>query len=445
MTLREFPHPSRSRAGRESARGRVSARATPVPVVVIGAGHAGLAMSRCLSDLGVEHVVLERGEVANSWRRERWDSLRLLTANWQTRLPGFAYTGPAPDDFMTMPEVVSFISAYAQAAAAPVHTGTTVTSVRPLAEGYRVVTNRGDWRCQAVVLASGAANVPVVPALRDHLPPSVVSVTPHDYRGPDQLPDGGVLMVGASATGVQLADEIHRSGRPVTLCVGEHVRMPRVYRGRDIQWWMHLAGLLDQRYDEVDDLARARRVPSPQLVGSPERRSLDLNALSDRGVRLVGRLAGLDGRRLMFSGALRNHGALADLKLGRLLDTLDAWAEVSGVASEVAAAERFAPTRLDPSPLLGLDLGRGEIRTVVWASGFRPDYSWLDVPVLDHKGRLRHDGGVVASPGLYALGLTFMRRRKSSFIHGAEDDARDLSRHLKGYLDGQVRAAAGAV
>jgi putative flavoprotein involved in K+ transport len=245
-----------------------------------------------------------------------------------------------------------------------------------------------------------------------------------------------VLVVGASATGLQLADEIQRSGRPVTIAVGEHIRMPRLYRGRDIQWWLEAVGVLDERHDEVDDIVRARRVPSPQLVGSPQRRTLDLNALQDQGVEIVGRLAGISGSRLQFSGSLRNHCAMADLKLERLLERIDRWVAERRVGDLVAAPERCAPTRVPATPRLALDLAKERIATVIWATGFRPDYSWLHVPVLDPKGRLRHDGGVVASPGLYALGLNFMRRRKSSYIHGAEEDVRDIGAHLLRHLRG---------
>jgi putative flavoprotein involved in K+ transport len=411
-----------------------------VTTLVIGAGHAGLAMSRCLTQRSIDHVILERGEVANSWRRERWDSLRLLTPNWQARLPGLRYSGPEPDGYMSMSQAIDFVDAYAGAVSAPIETQTTVTSVRPMNEGYLVITDRGNWRCDTIVLASGAFNIPVVPKVSEAIPPSIAMVTPTSYRRPDQLEDGGVLVVGASATGLQLADEIHRSGRPVTLAAGEHVRMPRLYRGLDIQWWMEAAGVLDARYDEVDDITRARRVPSPQLVGTPERSTLDLNSLTDRGVRLVGRLMGVRDGHAQFSGALRNVCQLADLKMSRLLDGIDEWARRSGKADEVASPERFEPTRVDDSHRLGLDLRSGEVRTVVWATGFRPDYSWLDVPVLDRKGRIRHDGGVVEAPGLYVMGLPFLRRRKSSFIHGAGDDARDLCAHLAGYLD-QVYAS----
>jgi putative flavoprotein involved in K+ transport len=405
-----------------------------VDVVVIGAGHAGLAMSRSLSEGSIDHVVLERGGIANSWKRERWDSLRLLTPNWQSRLPGYCYTGAEPDGYMTMPEVVEFIGRYARIIGAPVRTETTVMSVSAADDGYHVVTDHGQWRCRAVVIASGAHNIPAVPPLGVSLPRSLRALTPMEYRNPGQLDDRGVLVVGASATGLQLADEIHRSGRHVTVAVGEHIRMPRVYRGLDIQWWLDAVGILDERYDEVDDIVRARRVPSPQLIGTPQRSTLDLNMLTETGVDIVGRLVGINDGKAQFSGSLRNHCAMADLKLGRLLETIDAWAQHSGKSGEVAAPERFAATRVEDAPRLSLDLASGRIGTIIWATGFRPDYQWLHVPALDRKGLLRHDGGIVDMPGLYVLGLNFMRRRKSSFLHGAEDDVRDLSAHLAAYL-----------
>jgi putative flavoprotein involved in K+ transport len=403
--------------------------------VIIGAGHAGLAMSWCLAERSIDHVVLERGEVANSWRTERWDSLRLLTPNWQSRLPGYGYEGDDPDGFRTMPETIEFIARYASVIAAPVRTHTQVTRVRASGEGYEVVTSQGTWQCDAVVLATGACNVAQVPALAAALPTSIDTLTPVQYRNPGQLADGGVLVVGASASGIQIADEIQRSGRPVTLAVGEHVRVPRMYRDKDIQWWMDAAGVLDERYDAIDDIERARNVPSLQLAGSNERRTIDLNALSAIGVKLIGRLAGINGEKAQFSGSLRNLCALADLKMNRLLDAIDVWATENGLDSEVVAPHRFEATRIEASPPLGIDLSRGAIRTVIWATGFRPDYSWLDVPVLDRKGRVRHDGGVVDAPGLYLMGIPFLRRRKSSLIDGAGDDARDLSAHLASYLD----------
>jgi putative flavoprotein involved in K+ transport len=378
--------------------------------------------------------LLERGDVANSWRRERWDSLRLLTPNWQSRLPGLRYGGPDPDGYMTVPEVTEFIERFAKVSRAPVRTGTTVTSLRQAGNGYRVTTEGGELACRTVVIASGACNRPSVPQFRDAVPASVAQLTPFDYRDPGGLPDGGVLVVGASATGVQLAAELRRSGRPVTLSVGEHVRLPRTYRGRDVLWWMETAGVWGQRYDEIDDLTRARRLPSPQLVGTPERTTLDLNTLTELGVELVGRLAAVRDGRGLFSGGLRNVFSLADLKMNRLLGTFDEWAKTNGREAEVGSAERFARTRSPSSTRLQLDLGSGEIRSIVWATGFRPEYDWLDVPVLDAKGQLRHEGGVIDSPGLYALGLPVLRRRRSTFICGIEDDAREVIDHLTRYL-----------
>jgi putative flavoprotein involved in K+ transport len=381
--------------------------------------------------------VLERGEVANSWRRERWDSLRLLTPNWQSRLPGLHYEGPDPDGYMTMGEVTAFIERFAAVSRAPVRTGVNVTSVRPAGDGYHVMTTHGEIRCRAAVIASGACNQPTVPGFSAAVPAFVEQLTPFDYRDPAKLPDGGVLVVGASATGVQLAAELQRSGRPVTLSVGEHVRLPRTYRGRDVLWWMDASGLWDQRYDQVEDLTRARRLPSPQLVGTPERATLDLNALASMGVELVGRWAAVRDGRALFSGGLRNVFSLADLKMERLLDTFDERAKADGYEAEAGPPERFALTRVPESTRLQLDLRGGEIRAIVWATGFRPDYGWLDVPVVDAKGQLRHEGGVVDRPGMYALGLPVLRRRKSTFICGIEDDAREVIDHLARYLAGR--------
>lgn len=404
--------------------------------VVIGAGHAGLAMSHCLTSRSIDHVVLERGEVANSWKTERWDSLRLLTPNWQSRLPGYGYEGADPDGFRTMPETIAFIESYAEKCQAPVQTHTPVTSVTIADGGYRVSTPRGEWLCRTVVVASGACNTPRVPSFAEAIPAGITTITPKEYRNPSQVPDGGVLVAGASATGTQLAEELQLSGRPVTLSVGEHIRAPRVYRGKDIKWWMDVAGVMDDPYDEQDDIVRARGVPSLQLAGTTDRRSVDLNRLTSLGVRLVGRLAGIQNGRAQFSGSLRNQCEMADLKMNRLLDRIDEWARTIALNGDTDPPQRFEPTRVEHAPPLGLDLASGEIRTIIWATGFRPDYSWIDVPVIDRKGRIKHDGGVVEAPGMYVMGIPFLRRRKSTFIDGAADDARDLSAHLASYLDG---------
>jgi putative flavoprotein involved in K+ transport len=406
-------------------------------------------VSRCLTERAIDHVVLERGEVANSWRTERWDSLRLLTPNWQCRLPGRQYNGDDPDGFMSAAEVATFIADYGADISAPVHTGTPVTGVRHNSDsGYVVATPAGEWHCDTVVLASGAFNRPHLPEAAAAMPPSVRMLTPAEYRSAHDLADGGVLVVGASATGVQLAQEIQLSGRQVTLAVGEHVRGRRMYRGRDLHWWMDVSGVLHERYDEVDDIVRARRVPSMQLAGTAALTDVDLNALTAIGVQIVGRLAMVRDNVALFSGSLRNKCELADLKLGRLLNTIDEWATTNGLDDSVLPSHRFEPTAVPTEPTLMLDLERSGITTVLWATGFRPDYSWLDVDVVDAKGMIRHDGGVVTeAPGMYLIGMPFLRRRNSSFIDGACDDAQDLIIAIAEHLDrvaADRRTAAGS-
>ena len=332
---------------------------------------------------------------------------------------------------MNMPEVIDFLSDYADHISAPVEEDTVVTSVRRFHDGYMVLTNRGAWLCSTLVLASGACNIASIPKIADAIPASVRRLTPLQYQSPDQLDDGGVLVVGASATGVQLAKEIRASGRDVTISVGEHIRLPRIYRGRDIKWWMDVTGVLDMNYQEVEDLNRARKLSSLQLAGSDDHQSLDLNTLSDAGVEIVGRFAGMNEGRAQFSGGLGNMCSLADLKMNRLLESIDEWILEQDSQIDCQPVERFEPTRLSREPTLQLDLNDGGIKTIIWATGFRPDYSWLDVPVFDRKGNLRHDGGIVDAPGMYVLGLPFLRKRNSTLIDGVGDDAAFLADHLK--------------
>jgi len=362
-----------------------------------------------------------------------------LTPNWQSRLPGHAYAGDDPDGFMTMQEVVAFLQRYAKLSRTPVVTGARVTRVTQRDGGYEVATGQGPWRCRKLVIASGACNIATSPSQSAGLPDKVTSLTPLQYRNPGLLPDGGVMIVGASASGIQLAREIRAAGRRVVLCVGEHVRVPRTYRGQDIQWWMDAIGAMDVRYDAIEDIERARRLPSLQLIGTPERVTVDLNSLRKAGVELAGRLVGVSDSKVQFSGSLANYCALADLKMNRLLAGIDDWVNANGFAERFLAPHRYEPTDVGSETRLSLDLVDAGIGSVIWATGYRPDYSWLDVPVLDRKGRIRHDGGIVAAQGMYVIGLPFMRRRKSSFIDGAGDDAADLAAHLCQNL---ARAAA---
>jgi putative flavoprotein involved in K+ transport len=395
-------------------------------VVVIGGGQAGMAMSRCLVDDGVAHVVLERGRVGERWRSERWDSLRLLTPRWQARLPGFSYEGPDADGYMTRSEVIAYLDAYARSFGAPVESGVTVTAVER-GDRYRVTTDRGVWSAAAVVVATGHCDRPAVPAFAAGIPDDAVQVVPTRYRNAGELPAGGALVVGASATGLQLAAEIHGSGRPVTLAVGRHARLPRTYRGRDVMWWLDRAGVLSDGVADVADLEASRRQPSLQLVGSPERRTLDLGALQDIGVRLAGRAVAAEGGRVRFADDLGASLAAADARLARLLLRLDAY--IARTGEDVPAPEPIRPIHPAPAPT-SIDLRAAGIRTVLWATGYRRSYPWLKLPVLDARGEIRHEGGITAEPGLYVLGLQFLRRRNSSWLDGVGEDARALADHL---------------
>jgi putative flavoprotein involved in K+ transport len=403
--------------------------------IIIGGGQAGLAMSRCLLDRGIDHVVLERGRVAERWRSERWDSLRLLTPRWQSRLPGWRYRGVDPHGYMSMPELIEYLEGYAGSFAAPVQTGTTVRAVAPDPGGYCVSTDAGILRAPNVVIATGACDRPAIPAMAARLPGTIYQTAPTRYRSPRDLPPGGVLVIGASASGLQLADELQAAGRAVTLAVGSHTRLPRQYLGRDIMWWLDGAGMLDRRTDEVRDLAAARTEPSLQLVGRPDHRSLDLGVLLARGVRLTGRLVGVDGDLVSFADDLDDNLRTADARLARLLDRIDAFAAEHGLAGPGERPRPIGPIRAPA----GFGLRAAGIGTVIWATGFRRHYPWLRVPVLDRRGELRHDGGITPAPGLYALGLPFQRRRKSTFIDGVGDDAAALADDIAARV---TRAAA---
>ena len=400
-----------------------------IDTVIIGGGQAGLAMSRSLSDLGVEHVVLERGKVAQRWRSQSWDSLHLLTPNWMTRLPGFEYEGDNRDGYMSVPELIALLERYAVSSQAPLLTDTDVQSVERSIHGFRVATNRGIWWASSVVVATGYCERPAVPAMSRSLSPSVRQMTSTDYRRPEQLPPGGVLIVGASSTGVQLADEIQRSGRHVTLAVGRHTRLPRRYRGHDIFYWLDRLGVLSQRADAVHNIERSRHQPSLQLVGRSDHSSLDLAVLHERGVRLMGRVRDIAGDRLTFADDLGATTAAADIKMTEILTKIDRFVQASGVAA--APPERFDQTALLASVIpCRLDLKDEHIHTVIWATGYRRSYPWLRVPAFDFRGEITHKDGVTPVRGLYVLGLNFQRRRNSSFIDGVGDDAQVIANEI---------------
>ncbi|HSB86435.1 MAG TPA: NAD(P)-binding domain-containing protein [Ilumatobacteraceae bacterium] len=400
-----------------------------IDTVVIGAGQAGLAASRHLAERGVDHVVLERGRTAERWRSERWDSLRLLTPNWMSDLPGWSYRGRDPHGYMTAAEVAGYLHGYADALSAPVIADSAVVNLERLDDRFKVITTAEHWRSANVVIATGWCDLPAVPEMSRRLDRSIAQVAPSSYRNPGSLPDGGVLIVGASATGVQLADELADAGRDVVLAVGSHSRLPRLYRGMDIFWWLKQIGSLDRTIDELPNAVTARTEPSLQLVGRPDHRNLDLTTLRDLGVELAGRVTGIDAHHVSFRPDLAANVAAAHVRMRRVLAQIDRHIDQSGLAAEV----------FDPEPqqsltvtehLDRLDVRARGITSVIWATGYRRSYPWLHVPVLDERGEIRQHRGVTPVDGLYVLGQRFQHRRNSNFIDGVGRDAAFVVDHL---------------
>lgn len=394
--------------------------------VIIGGGQAGLAMSRCLVEHGVDNIVLERGRLGERWRSERWDSLRLLSPNWMARLPHYQYEGDDPDGFMTMPEYIRYLDAYAESFEAPVHTGTTVRSVER-ADGNRFVveTNRGTWSAYNVVVATGYCNEPRVPAFARDLSGEIHQLTPLNYRNPAQLPGGNILVVGASATGTQIADELMASGREVTVSVGTHVRLPRRYRGKDVLHWMVSMGAFRAPADPAEE----RLSPPPQLVGTPENRDLDLAVLQDRGARLVGRAVSAKGHQVSFADDLQATVEQADRQMEQVLGKIDAYI-AEHVADDVPAPDPIRRVGVGTAPRQ-IALNDEGITCVVWATGYKRRYPWLKVPVLDGTGDIRHQRGVTPEPGLYVLGMRFQVTKGSNLIDGVGADAEAIAHHLE--------------
>jgi putative flavoprotein involved in K+ transport len=384
--------------------------------VIVGAGQAGLALSRVLRASGHDHVVLERGRVGERWRSQRWDSLRLLTPNWLNGLPHAARL-PDPDGFLDRAGVIAHLEGYA--AGAPVEEDTSVLRVARTRRGYHVETDRGALAAGSVVIATGDCDVPRLPGAAA-VPSSVAQLHTSAYRRPGQLPDGAVLVVGGGPSGQQLAAELRRAGRHVVLAVGRHARMPRTYRGRDVFTWLEATGQLTAHVDDVPDLAAARRAPSLPVSGSGE--ALGLDALDRLGVVVAGRLRAFAGRRALFADDLEDRVRDAERRSRRVLAGIDAHIERTGTPAP--PADPPPPVRLGRGPRT-VDLT--DFGAVLWATGYRRSFPWLDVPVHDGRGELAHREGITRAPGLYVLGLRFQRRRNSHFIGGVGDDAAHIA------------------
>ncbi len=399
-------------------------------VLVIGAGQAGLAVSNLLTAAEVDHVVLERGRTGERWVSQRWDSLRLLSPNWMTRLPGWSYRGGDPNGFMSAREVAGYLQSYAKSFDAPVVNGAAVHAVDRRHGRYWVASDAGEWSADAVVLATGFCDQSSVPRAGGRLHPSIHQLTADRYRNPADVPDGGVLVVGASATGAQLADELAGAGKDVVLAVGRHTRLPRRYRGRDIYWWLDSMGVLD-RVSEQHGHDRPA-TPSLQIVGSDESREIDLPSLVERGIRLAGRVIGVDAGSIAVADDLPATTAAADMRLAALLQRVDDHAAITSPNQEVGAAHRpRGSTGVRAQFASSVDLPAAGIRSVIWATGYRRRYPWLHVPVLDAAGEIVQTAGRTPARGLMVVGQYCQTRRSSSSLDGVRYDAAVVVDHLR--------------
>lgn len=392
-----------------------------VETIVIGAGQAGLAMSWHLSQRGCEHLVLERARIAERWRTQRWDSLYFQFPNWGLELPGHPpYAGGPPDAFAHRSEVWGFLEEYAAAVRAPVRCGVEVSALRgDEKNGYRLVTPHGTLRARSVVVATGPYQRGRIPSFHHGLPPSVLQVHAGDYRNPASLPDGAVVVVGSGASGCQIADELVEAGRRVYLCVGRHQRVPRRYRGRDAFWWRRELGMLDETAAEVPP---ERRLPPPLVTGVHGGYDVDLRQSAARGLCLRGHLRGIDGGSMYFADDLDVQLRAGDRSLDEFLARVDQHIERTGLDAPPAPerADRSPPPIDSPAQV---DVRGDRIGSVVWATGYDRDFSWVELPVLDSAGAPIHTRGVTAMRGLYFLGMPWLYKRKSTFLAGVGEDA----------------------
>ncbi|RWA75869.1 NAD(P)/FAD-dependent oxidoreductase [Mesorhizobium sp.] len=403
-------------------------------VVIVGGGQAGLALSHCLGQADIEHAVLERGRIGERWRSQSWRSLRLLTPNWLNALPGSPYGGDDPDGFMGKAAFVETLEAYAGRWQAPIECGVEVLSCKRVGSGFALRTSAGDWSAKAVVVATGHCDRPMILFASDTRG-GPLSLHASQYRSPGELPPGGVLIVGASSSGVQIADELARTGRRVTLSVGKHTRLPRLWRGKDIFFWLCRMGFMAQRPQDLANPESARRQPSLQLAGRPDRADVDLATLQALGVELTGRVRGIADREIAFADDLAAQIAAAEAKQARLL------AEIDRFAGD-ARPGRPEPVAVPPVRRRQLSLTDGSIRTIIWATGYQRSFGWLEPLALGADGELAHQGGVTSVPGLYAIGFRFLRKRDSNFIGGVGADAQAIAAEISRYLDRKGQQAA---
>ncbi len=401
-----------------------------IDVVIIGGGQAGLALSYYLTQQGRTHVVLERGRVAETWRSQRWDSFTLVTPNWMTQLPGFPSQGEDPDGFLPHDEIVITLERYAQSFHAPLRYGIQATAVRlrPEGDGYLVETSDGAFEAANVVLATGGFPVPRLPRASAAIPVNIMQLHSSQYRKPQRLPSGAILVVGSGQSGSQIAEELHQSGRQVYVCVSRCGRSPRRYRGKDVMWWVNQMGGYDRTVDSLPSPA-ARFVCHPDLSGKDGGHEINLRQLARKGVVLLGRLQEVQGNHVILAPDLEENLARADALAAQLTHAIDDYVLRTGMAvPEKSMIDDPTSKWVPPAePIPEVDLYAAGISTVIWATGFRLDFGWVHVPVFDAAGSPLHQRGITSSPGLYFLGLPWLSKEKSALLFGIGEDAAFLA------------------
>jgi putative flavoprotein involved in K+ transport len=398
--------------------------AETIDTLVIGGGQAGLVMSYRLKQRGIAHLVLERARIAERWRSERWDGLKFQFPNWSVQLPDFAFPQDQPDAFATSGEIVKFIDAFAAFVAPPIRCGVEVTRLSRGASGFIAETADGPVEASNVVVATGPYQRALMPnLLRDH---PVFQLHADSYKNPGQLPPGAVLVVGAGASGAQIAEELHRAGRCVYLAVGEHTRMPRRYRGQDLTWWFGALRLFDMTPEQ-----RTIRV-NPSITGAYGGHTIDFRRFATDGITLLGRVIAARDGVLDIAPGLAENLANGDLYYKTFLDMMDAHVAQHGLDLPGDPAARATPP--DPpcvtAPLRRLDLAAEQISAVIWATGYGVDFGWIDIDILESRGDPVHRGGITGVPGLYFLGLQWLSKMHSAFLSGVDDDATVLADHI---------------
>ncbi len=413
-----------------------------VDTLVVGAGQAGVAMSEHLRRCGIDHLVIERGRIAERWRSARWDSLVANGPAWHDRFPGLEFPGADPDAFVGKEQVADYFEAYARMLDAPIRCGVEVREVRKLARrpGFRIETSTGVIEALSVVAATGPFQNPVIPPLVPETP-GLTQIHSSQYRNPGQLAEGAVLVVGAGSSGGQIADELMRAGRTVYLSVGPHDRPPRSYRGRDFCWWLGVLG----KWDAATPGPGAEHV-TIAVSGARGGETVDFRRLAAQGMLLVGRTESCRDGVLTFAPDLVENLDRGDANYLSVLDEADAYAARNGLdLPEDARARAIVPdSPCVTDPILSLDLAKAGIATIIWATGFAADYRWLAVDAFDERGKPKHQRGVSSEPGIYFLGLPWQSRRGSSFIWGVWHDAAFVADHIatqRRYL--AYHAAAG--